>query len=402
MRSGMLDQTSVGDLGKRLSAVLDEVAGQDVDVLRSDQSAVWLRTVQRAINRLESERTRRVRSFDSSADFAPEDASSSAAWLSEHLHLTPNAAYAMVRTARRLEETPDAERAFASGDFGFVHAMIVSRTIEQVRAAAPRQCGQAERYLVEQARTSNVSDLGCTALNLRYQLDQDGFLEDENRRHRDRWLHLRELQNGSGAFQLEGRLDAEGGVTLRTALNGLMGPRSKDDDRSPGVRRVDAMVEIARNRLDTGDLPQRGGERPHVTLTAELSTLRLEPGSPAAQLDWRIPVSGEMARRLTCDALVTPIVMGPNGDPLHVGRARRTFPTALRKAVAYRDRGCAARGCERHPDDCQGHHVRHWADGGPTDLANAQLLCSVHHSQAHEGQWRPQRAGATELGRPPP
>src|SRR5438132_3496116 len=213
------------DLGDRLRAVLDEVAGQDVDALRPDQAAEWLHDVQRAINRLESERARRVRAFDAGGDFAPEDATSTAAWLSEHLHLTSNAAYALVRTARRIEETPEAEQAFAHGEFGFVHAMIVSRTLEQVRAAAPKQCRQAERYLVEQARNSNAADLSSTAQNLRYQLDQDGFLEDENRRRRDRWLHLRELQNGSGAFHLEGRLDAEGGVTLRTALQAVVGPR---------------------------------------------------------------------------------------------------------------------------------------------------------------------------------
>jgi hypothetical protein len=138
MRSGELGQPSSGDLGDRFRTVLDEVAGQDVGALRSDQAAAWLQTIQRAINRLESERTRRVRAFDTCGDFAPEDASSSAAWLSEHLNLTSNAAYALVRTARRIEETPDAERAFARGDFGFVHAMIVSRTVEQVRRAAAR------------------------------------------------------------------------------------------------------------------------------------------------------------------------------------------------------------------------------------------------------------------------
>jgi hypothetical protein len=237
---GAQDRPSTAELGDRLQGVLDEVAGQDVDALRPDQAAAWLKGVQRAINRLESERTRRVRAFDGGGDFAPEDATSTAAWLSEHLHLTSNAAYALVRTAKRLEETPEAEGAFARGEFGFVHAMIVSRTLEQVRAAAPQQCRQAERFLVEQARSSDASDLSTTALNLRYQLDQDGFLEDENRRRRDRWLHLRELQNGSGAFHLEGRLDAEGGVTLRTALQSVMGPRRgpvRDRPSPPGRRR---------------------------------------------------------------------------------------------------------------------------------------------------------------------
>src|SRR5438105_1668361 len=100
---GALDLPSNADLGDQLRTVLDEIARQDVDALRPDHAATWLEDVQRAINRLESERTRRVRAFDAGGDFAPEDATSTAAWLSEHLHLTSNAAYAMVRTARRME-----------------------------------------------------------------------------------------------------------------------------------------------------------------------------------------------------------------------------------------------------------------------------------------------------------
>src|SRR5947199_4025361 len=123
MRSGGLDQSTTGDLGDRLRGLLDEIAGQNVDALGNDQAGAWLRTVQCAINRLESERTRRVRAFDAGGGFEPEGAGSCAGWLSEHLHLTPNAAYAQVRTARRLEETPEAEGAFARGDFGVVHAM---------------------------------------------------------------------------------------------------------------------------------------------------------------------------------------------------------------------------------------------------------------------------------------
>jgi hypothetical protein len=32
----------------------------------------------------------------------------------------------------------------------------------------------------------------------------------------------------------------------------------------------------------------------------------------------------------------------------------------------------------------QGHHVRHWAQGGPTTLANLLLLCRRHHRAVHE------------------
>ena len=37
------------------------------------------------------------------------------------------------------------------------------------------------------------------------------------------------------------------------------------------------------------------------------------------------------------------------------------------------------------------HHVRHWADGGETSLANTLLLCSAHHRLVHEGGYRIRR-----------
>src|SRR5262249_39579226 len=32
----------------------------------------------------------------------------------------------------------------------------------------------------------------------------------------------------------------------------------------------------------------------------------------------------------------------------------------------------------------EGHHVRHWAEGGPTTLSNLALLCRRHHRAVHE------------------
>src|SRR2546421_10343081 len=93
MRSGVVDQPSTGDLGDRLRALLDEIAGQNVDALRTDEAGAWIRDVQRAINRLESERTRRVRAFDARGGVGPEGARSCAPSLSEDPPPTPHAAH---------------------------------------------------------------------------------------------------------------------------------------------------------------------------------------------------------------------------------------------------------------------------------------------------------------------
>ena len=70
------------------------------------------------------------------------------------------------------------------------------------------------------------------------------------------------------------------------------------------------------------------------------------------------------------------------GRLAEVGARTRTIPPALRRALLHRDRTCRFPGC--HVRVGQGHHVRHWAQGGPTTLANLVLLCRRHHRAVHE------------------
>jgi len=152
-------------------------------------------------------------------------------------------------------------------------------------------------------------------------------------------------------------------------------------------------VEMAWRCLEAGDLPEQGGEKPHLMLTAELSTVRLEPGSRMAELDWGPLVTGETARRIGCDAAITPVIVDTNGEVLHVGRRSRSVSPRMRKALNLRDRRCRWPGCSMLPNRCEAHHVRHWADGGPTDLSNLRLYCRLHHARLHPENAR-YRAGA--------
>jgi hypothetical protein len=80
-------------------------------------------------------------------------------------------------------------------------------------------------------------------------------------------------------------------------------------------------------------------------------------------------------------------VLGAESQPLDIGRATRTIPNHIRKALIIRDGGCAFPGCGRRPRQCQGHHVTHWADGGPTSVDNLVLLCGHHHRLIHHSRW---------------
>jgi len=45
----------------------------------------------------------------------------------------------------------------------------------------------------------------------------------------------------------------------------------------------------------------------------------------------------------------------------------------------------------------QGHHIRHWAQGGPTTLSNLALLCRRHHRAVHEEGYAVDRQPDGEL-----
>jgi hypothetical protein len=92
----------------------------------------------------------------------------------------------------------------------------------------------------------------------------------------------------------------------------------------------------------------------------------------------------DTARRLACDAAIVGVVEGVDGEPLDVGRKTRSIPPALARALKARDGGCRFPGCDR-TRFTEGHHVKHWADGGETKLSNLVTLCTRHHGLVHEG-----------------
>ena len=89
-----------------------------------------------------------------------------------------------------------------------------------------------------------------------------------------------------------------------------------------------------------------------------------------------------------------------DGRTVEVGARTRTIPPALRRALHARDRGCRFPGCGLPFG--QGHHVRHWAHGGPTTLANLAMLCRRHHRAVHEEGYQVDRQpdGALQFRRP--
>ncbi|HEX6997678.1 MAG TPA: DUF222 domain-containing protein [Gammaproteobacteria bacterium] len=96
------------------------------------------------------------------------------------------------------------------------------------------------------------------------------------------------------------------------------------------------------------------------------------------------PLALETVRRLACDCSVVGLVVNAAGEPLDLGRKKRTLSAALRRALRARDGGCRFPTCT-HTRWIEGHHVVHWANGGETKLDNLCSLCAFHHRLVHEG-----------------
>src|SRR5450631_306987 len=354
-----------------LQAVPASAMGEDMEELR------------RIINGAEAEFTRRVRRFDKGGGYAATAALTAAAWLRWKCNFSPAAAAGRVAVARELESLPLATEAFSDGDFSYPHAAMIARTAEKL---GDKMESNAETILVAAAKELDLARLRMVTIKLQHFMDPDSVREESNESHELRFLHF--SQTLDGVFYMNGRFDAEAGAIIQTALNALSGPPTPDDKRTPKQRRADSLVELAHQRLDSGTLPQVGGQKPHLAVTVSMATLANQPGSPAADLEWAQPIPAETARRLACDAAVTPIFLGSESEQPMAGQTSRSISGSQRKALVVRDKGCRFPGCDRPADWTDVHHLKHWADGGKHVMDNLILLCRRHHRMVHEEGWQ--------------
>jgi hypothetical protein len=284
-----------------------------------------------------------------------------------------------VEVARQLEKLPETQAAFAKGEVGFQHVAVLAHAAQHVGVAAVRK---EEGRLLQSALTMDPGQFVTVAKNFEHRVDAAGALAEANRAYQRRYFHISEPKDG--LVRLDGVLDAEGGATLRTALQSFMKP-VKDDDRSYGQRTVDALMELCRQ--GSGSKRDGAGPRPQLIIRASLDTLAGIKGAPAGELEGGGTVPAETVQRYACDSAVSRIT--GQGELEHeLNHASRTLPAPTRRALETRDRHCVFPGCTRPLIWCDGHHLVWWTRGGETALPNLALLCRPHHRMVHEDGWR--------------
>jgi Domain of unknown function (DUF222)/HNH endonuclease len=224
-------------------------------------------------------------------------------------------------------------------------------------------------------------------------VDRQVEAKEAKARHSGRSLQV--YTDEDGMVVVRGRLSPEAGAVLVRALEaaratlyppgqtvGNPAQGAVADPPTLGQRQADALGLVAERALEHGLGGDARSERHQVVVHVDAAALA-DPGQAGQSvLEDGARVPAETSRRLACEATQVALHHGADGGVLDVGRRTRTIPPALRRALEARDRGCRFPGCGVRRAD--GHHIHHWANGGPTRLKNLVLLCPRHHRAVHE------------------
>jgi hypothetical protein len=134
-------------------------------------------------------------------------------------------------------------------------------------------------------------------------------------------------------------------------------------------------------RLVQAGWDDEAARRPHGQHTTVVVHVDVEQRAAALHLG---PLLTDAERRyLTCDATCE-VWFERHGEVIGAGRASRVINRRLRRALEHRHPSCAVPGCGA-TRGLHAHHIRHWEDGGLTELSNLVLVCPYHHRLHHRG-----------------
>jgi hypothetical protein len=276
----------------------------------------------------------------------------------------------------------------ASGAVSVEQARTIAKVLERLPGTVGRcDFEAAERQLVEAAGSLRPRELGQAGERILAHLDPDGTLNSDAEHQRHRNLTL--ASNSDGSYQLRGRLTPGCGALLQAWLSPHSAPVPASDGagdcRSHGQRMHDALHELAGMAVRRHELTGSGAPA-QVIITIPADQLAGRRGLVATSFGQLLTV--DAALRLADEAGLTFLLQNAKGAVLAEGRSRRTASRAQTMALIARDRGCSFPDCDKPPEWTQRHHVRAWADGGPTDLDNLTLLCGPHHRGFETAGWR--------------
>ena len=390
-----------------LTAGVDTLAGRPLPLLGDNDLLAAARELVAVTARVDAARLALYAEIDTRGAALTVGASSTLAWIKAATRARHGDAVRDLALGHALrDQRTQTATALAAGEVHLAHA-------EQIRATLAALPDHLDPAIIDQAETRLLGDaalfdpgaLHRLGQHLHDVLNPDGPADiehDENDGHDKRELWIRQADNGQ--VSLRAKLDAETGALLIAAIHPLAQPRhtgADDHETRPGnvagagcaerdlrtkpQRQADALGDLLRLATSNKGMPTAGGATPTLVVTVPYAQLRDQIG--AGTLDTGALITPQTVRRLACDAQILAAALGARSEVIDIARQTRVVPTATRRALVLRDQHCRRPGCNRPPTQCHAHHLRHWADGGPTDLGNLVLLCDYHHREIHNDRW---------------
>jgi hypothetical protein len=390
----------------RLDEVLTELGELSLCGLDPQDVTRVLDTATRAAGRLAAATCRVVREADRRRIADDTGARNTPVWWAHRTRITRAEAARTMSLAKRLDSDLHAPVATALAS-GRVHADQGGVIVASVDALPKRVTddlrAQARDHLLDAASDFDARALRILGKRILDVIAPDIAESEEQRRLEDEEARASAKaritfhDDGHGTCHGRFTLPAHLGALLKDQLHALANPRrhplgTAAEDPGEGMPEPVITPEVLGRAFmtylenyPTQTLPRHGGGGFEVVVTLDLDTLLTGVG--AATLSGGGRISAGEARRLSCQAGITPIVLGGDSQPLDLGRSRRLFSPAQRRALEVRDRGCTTEGCGLPASVCDAHHDHPWSGGGTTDLANGRLLCPRHHRLAHDRRY---------------
>ena len=281
---------------------------------------------------------------------------------------SPGNAATVAAVAHRLEEFPRCVQGMREGRV----------SLDQVGVIAQRAGAGSDAHYAQLAGVATVSQLR-TAVKLEPR-PQPGPRPD-------RQPTITKTRDAEFDFWRIALPHAES-ATLEAALqshrDALIADWARDRDNSdkpadrhpPMPTNIDAFLRLVETGWDVEVARRPHGQRTtvvvHVDVNQQIGALHLGP-----------LLSQSERQYLTCDATCE-AWLERDGEPIGAGRSTRTISRRLRRALEHRHPSCAVPGCGA-TRGLHAHHIRHWEDGGTTDLENLVLVCPYHHRLHHRG-----------------
>jgi hypothetical protein len=317
-----------------------------------------------------------VREFDDRFGWKKWTYKSCAEWLSWRAGISLATAREKVRTAHALRSLPAISAAFAEGRLSYSKVKALTRVAHL----------RDEEMLLKHALNAPVSQVEERCRQIR------NVAADSVHYARRAWEN-RSLtmwrDERRGLMRLTVEVPIDEGELIARALDFAVSAGEVTTDIGPDAiaeskgtawraQQADALVAVAKSYLDGGSDRESGATADHYQVVVHADAKSITGGTGGCDL----PI--DTVKRLLCDCSMVLVAEDAAGDPLDVGRKQRTVSTALRRALYARDRGCTFPGCHRKRY-LDGHHVKHWINGGETNPGNMTLLCTHHHKKLHEG-----------------